>query len=113
MSTWNGSTLSSVRDGQRSNAVLSQVAFELGEDVVGPLRLVQPAFGEAEQGIPKVCGIEHARVEDDGERHECRSAGVLGGSHLFVHPAFVGDLHHTVESVSGLHGVAFAIGEDS
>lgn len=47
----------------------TQAPAQLLEDVVGPQRPVQAAFGEAEQRVSQVGRVQHARVEDDRERH--------------------------------------------
>lgn len=68
-------------------AVGNEVAERLVEDLLGPLRLHQPVYGNADEHVAQGGGVEHVRVVQDDEGHQasprsCESAASSSAAFL-------------------------------
>ena len=93
------------------NPRLDQVSMEFLNDVGRPKHPVEAPLSEAQQRVPQMSGVDHARIEHDCERYEMTSAGGLRRRCPFVHLCLVSDLDHTVEGSATVDGSSLAIGQ--
>jgi hypothetical protein len=95
------------------DAGFDDVASQLGEDVVGPQWPVCLGFGEPEQGVAQVGGVQRAGVEQRGKGHDrSASPGPLGCGGGVVQIVVLGLGGHLVECLAALAAGAVAVVED-